>query len=243
MRPDVTKAAGRAGRRELLPVAALGAGAGAAWAFLGLAGEVAEGDTRAFDERLLLALRAPGDPANPIGPPWLPEVARDLTALGSAAVLVLVVVATALFLALARRWAEALTLVAASLGGMALELTLKGWYGRPRPDLVPHAARILSASFSSGHATMSAAVYLTIGALMAHVQPDPRLKIYVASVAALLALIVGLSRVYLGVHWPTDVAAGWTLGAGWAAICWAAAWWLDPSGRNGRLAPPSLPRP
>lgn len=220
----------RAGRRELLPVAVLGGAAGAAWAFLALAGEVAEGETRALDERLLLALREPGDAANPLGPPWLEETARDFTALGSNGVLAFLVLSATVFLVLARRRAEAATLAATAVGALVLESLLKNWYDRPRPELVPHAARVFTASFPSGHATMSAAVYLTIGALMAHAQPDPRLKACIASVAALLALTIGVSRVYIGVHWPSDVAAGWALGAGWAAVCWAAALWLDRRG-------------
>jgi len=208
---------------ELLPIALLGGAAASVWAFFVLADEVIEGDTRALDERLLLALRTPGIPSDPLGPPWLEEAGRDFTALGGTGVMVFLVVAVTLFLALARRRAEAVILVVASLGALGLELLLKGWYGRPRPDLVPHAARVFSASFPSGHATMSAAVFLTIGALLAATQPEPRIKIYIASLAVLLTVLVGVSRVYLGVHWPTDVLAGWTLGAAWAAICWAAA--------------------
>ncbi|MDJ0391020.1 phosphatase PAP2 family protein [Roseomonas sp. E05] len=194
-----------------------------------------EGDTRVFDLRLLLALRAPGDAANPNGPPWLEVVGRDFTALGGTSVLTFLVVTVVLYLALARKRAEALTLSASALGALALESGLKDGYGRPRPDLVPHAMRVFTASFPSGHATLSAAVFLTVGALLARVQPDRRLKVYVSSVATLLALIVGLSRVYLGVHWPTDVLAGWTLGAAWAAVCWATALWLE---RVNPRAPP-----
>lgn len=208
---------------ELLPIALLGSAAASVWAFLALASEVSEGDTRGLDERLLLAPRTPGAPSDPLGPPSLEEAARDFTALGGTGVMVFLVVAVTCVLALARRRAEAVILVVASLGAMGLELVLKGWYDRPRPDLVPHAARVFSASFPSGHATMSAAVFLTIGALLASTQPERRIKIYIASLAVLLTTMVGVSRVYLGVHWPTDVLAGWTLGAAWAAICWAAA--------------------
>lgn len=208
---------------ELLPIALLGGAGASVWTFLALASEVSEGDTRALDERLLLALRTPGVPSDPLGPPWLEEAARDFTALGGTGVMVFLVVAVTCFLALARRRAEAVILVVASLGATGLELALKDWYDRPRPDLVPHAARVFSASFPSGHATMSAAVFLTIGALLASTQQERRIKIYIASLAVLLTTMVGVSRVYLGVHWPTDVLAGWTLGAAWAAICWAAA--------------------
>jgi len=137
--------------------------------------------------------------------------------------MVFLVVAVTGFLALARRRTEAAIMVVATLGALGLELLLKGWYDRLRPDLVPHATRVFSASFPSGHATMSAVVFLIIGALLASSQPEPRIKFYIASLAVLLTVLVGVSRVYLGVHWPTDVLAGWTLGAAWAAICWAAA--------------------
>ena len=210
-------------RREVLPILLLGVAAAAGWAFVGLAGEVMEGDTGALDRRLLLALRAPGDPANPLGPSWLAEAARDVTALGGTTVLVLVVLAAASFLLLSRRGAEACILLAASVGATILELSLKGWFARARPDLVPHAVPVFDASFPSGHATLSAAVFLTAGALLARAAPEPRLKIHVATVAAVLAVLVGVSRVYLGVHWPSDVLAGWVLGAGWAALCWAVA--------------------
>ena len=213
----------RLGPVELLPIALLGSAAGSIWGFLALADEVIEGDTRALDERLLLALRTPGVASDPLGPPWLEEAGRDFTALGGTGVMTFLVVVVTVFLVLARRRAEAVILIVASLGAMGLELLLKDWYSRARPDLVPHAAQVFSASFPSGHATMSAAVFLTIGALLASTQPEPRIKVYVASVAVLLTMVVGVSRVYLGVHWPTDVLAGWTLGAAWAAICWAAA--------------------
>ncbi|MFC0388178.1 phosphatase PAP2 family protein [Muricoccus vinaceus] len=210
----------------MLPLILLGAAAGAVWAFLGIAGEVAEGDTRALDEWVMLALRNPLDRSDPLGPPWLEETARDFTALGSNGVLALLVLAAVLFLTTARRRAEAAVLAASAGGALLLESLAKHWYDRPRPDLVPHAARVFTTGFPSGHATMAAAVYLTVGALLARTQPNPRLKTYIPSLAVGLALLVGLSRVYLGLHWPTDVAAGWALGAGWAALCWVAAYWL-----------------
>ncbi|TDH59716.1 phosphatase PAP2 family protein [Dankookia rubra] len=215
-----------AARRELLPIVLLGGAAGTTWAFLGLAGEIAEGDTRAFDERFLLALRDPADPSNPLGPPWLEETARDFTALGSNGVLAFFVLATILVLVLGRRRAEAATLAASAFGAVLIESLLKHWYSRPRPELVPPAARVFTSSFPSGHATMAAAVLLTVGVLLARTQHDWRQKTLIASLAASLVLLVGTSRVYLGVHWPTDVVAGWALGAGWAAVCWAVALWL-----------------
>ena len=210
-------------RRKLGPIAALGGAAVGALGFIWLAGAVGEGSTQGLDTRLLLALRESGDPANPIGPAWLEETARDITALGSNGVLALAVIAGGLFLVLARKWATAVVLVLASAGGLALVSLLKEVFDRARPDLVPHAARVFTSSFPSSHAVMSAVVYLTLGALLARAQPDRRLKIFFAVLAVTLTLLVGASRVYLGVHWPTDVLAGWCLGAAWAMLCWSIA--------------------
>ncbi len=213
-------AAPRRGRR---PVALLVGATGAGASFLGIIVLVTADGTRAFDEWLLLALRNPLDPADPLGPPWFEETARDITALGSNGVLGLLVLLGLGFLAAVRRRTEAALLAAVFCGALLLESVAKLGYARPRPDLVPHAARVFTASLPSGHATMAAAVYLTAGALLARAVPDPRLKTYLVAVGGCLALLIGLSRVYLGLHWPTDVAAGWALGAGWAALCWAAA--------------------
>ncbi|MFO1129078.1 MAG: phosphatase PAP2 family protein [Rhodospirillales bacterium] len=222
----------KAGRRELGPILALGGGAAATLGFAWLAGAVGKGSTHALDTRLLLALRHPGDPGNPIGPAWVEETARDFTALGSNGVLVFAVAAGCLFLILARKRAAALVLVLASGGGLALVTGLKEVFERTRPDLVPHAARVFTTSFPSSHATMSAVVYLTMGALLAGAHADRRLKIFFALLAVTLTLLVGASRVYLGVHWPTDVLAGWCVGAAWAVVFWTIAAWLQR--RHGR---------
>jgi undecaprenyl-diphosphatase len=194
--------------------------AGSFWAFVALAGEVLEGDTQALDRTLLLMLRAPGNPAEPFGPPWLKEMGRDLTALGGFTVLTLLTCAVASFMALRRLWGAAWLLVAAVTTGTLASHLLKDVFERPRPELVPHSVYVASASFPSAHSMMAAVVYLTLGALLARVEPQRRTKIFVLSVAILLTLLVGVSRVYLGVHWPTDVLAGWTVGAAWALLCW-----------------------
>jgi undecaprenyl-diphosphatase len=199
--------------------------------FAVLADEVAEGDTRAFDERVLLALRVAGDPADPIGPRWFEEMMRDFTAIGGTGVLVLMVLAVAGFLTLTGKGYAALAVIVAVSGGTLLSQTMKWAYARPRPELVPHGAEVYTASFPSGHAMMSAIVYLTLGAMLARTQSGQAVKAYIIGVAIFLTVLVGTSRVYLGVHWPTDVLAGWALGALWASVCWLAMLWLQSRGQ------------
>jgi undecaprenyl-diphosphatase len=218
-------------RLELRSVLALLVIAGGVWGFVTLAGEVLEGDTAGFDHWLFLALRNPADPAEPLGPNWVKEMMRDLTALGGIAVLTLLTLAVATFMMLRRLWAAAGLLVAAVAGGMLVSNLLKMAFERPRPDLVPHGSYTLTASFPSGHSMMAAVVYLTLGALLARVEPDWRIKAFVLSTAGVLTLLVGVSRVYLGVHWPTDVLAGWTMGAAWALLFWLIARALQRRGR------------
>ena len=197
----------------------------AAWGFLHIAEEMGEGETRPFDMALLLAMRT-GDTHDPIGPAWLEFAARDVSALGGFTVLTLLTILAGGFLLITKKYVDALVLLAAVLGATALSEGLKLGYDRPRPDLVAHAVETLGSSFPSGHATLSAATYLTIGALVAHAQERRRVKTYIHVTAILLALMIGVSRVYLGVHWPTDVLAGWCVGAAWSIVCVTLANWL-----------------
>ncbi len=184
--------------------------------------ELAAGNLRDFDRSLLLSLRDPGYPAKPLGPLWLQAAARDVTALGSPAVLTLLTVAALGFLALKRRWGDAL-LVAFSIGGAtAVSFALKDVIQRGRPDFAAEVAQMQTYSFPSGHAFLSTAAFLTLGALLASAQRESELKIYVLGGAIALAILVGVSRIYLGVHWPTDVLAGWCGGGAWAILCWLA---------------------
>jgi undecaprenyl-diphosphatase len=186
----------------------------------------------------LLAFRQPSNPSVPIGPPSLQEAARDVTALGSTIVLGIVLFAVVGYMFIARKRAEAWLMLGAVLGGVALNNILKFSFARPRPDLVAPAARVFTPSFPSGHATMSAITYLTLGALLAHTHASRPMRIYFMSLAALLTVLVGLSRVYLGVHYPTDVLAGWCIGTAWAMACWVLMTWLQ---REGRVDPPERP--
>jgi len=217
-------------RQEILPLVLLVVVAAGVWLFFGLASEVSEGDTLTLDRAALLALRNPANLADPVGPPWLEEAVRDLTSLGSIIVLSLLTLAISGFLFLDGKHRIALLVLVAVAGGLAGNHLLKHSFQRERPDLVPHRAVVSSTSFPSGHAMQAAAAYLTLGALLARVQKRRRLKAYILSLAAFLTLIVGFSRVYLGVHYPTDVLAGWTAGGIWALLCWMAALRLQKEG-------------
>jgi len=184
-----------------------------------LADEVNEGATLAFDKSVLLMLRTPGNEADPIGPAWFEEAARDVTSLGSFSVLTLLVIAVAVCLLLLKRRNVAFFIVFAVIGGTILSSTLKNIFQRERPELTG-VARVFTSSFPSGHATISAVVYLTLGVCLAETTSDFRLKAFYVGYAAFLTLIVGLSRLYLGVHYPTDVVAGWAIGTAWALLCW-----------------------
>lgn len=189
------------------------------FAFIKIADEVVEGETRRFDEAILLALRTPGDISQPIGPLWLHEMVRDFTALGSSGVLAIITLGVVSWLLFSGRTLTAGLVLASVVGGVAASSLLKWSFDRPRPDLVPHSIAVFTNSFPSGHAMMSAIVYLTLGILIARTQKTRALKIYVLVLALFLTVLVGISRIYLGVHWPSDVLAGWALGACWALIC------------------------
>jgi undecaprenyl-diphosphatase len=193
----------------------------AIWTFADIADEVIEGDTLVFDQTVILAMRAPGEPSHPWGPRWLEGFGRNVTALGSAEVLTLVTLAVLGFLLLQGKTRVTVIVVIAVGGGMLLNTVLKARFARPRPALVLLPGVLPEdASFPSGHALLAAAVYLTLGVVLAGVQPQRWLKVYVLMLAIVLTLLVGLSRVYLGVHWPTDVLAGWAAGAAWGLMAW-----------------------
>lgn len=192
----------------------------AAWGFMKIAGEVLEDDARAVDLWILHLLRTGENKLTPIGPQWLQEVMRDLTALGSPAVLTLAVITVWGYLVMARQRVMSWLALGSALGGVLVAYSLKSLFSRARPDAFFHAALASGYSFPSGHAMMSAIVYLTMAALIARLAPRTRLRLYVITVALLITGLVGLSRVYLGVHWASDVVGGWAAGAAWALMCW-----------------------
>ncbi|WP_010542734.1 phosphatase PAP2 family protein [Sphingomonas elodea] len=175
----------------------------------------------AFDPALLLAFRRPGDLGTPIGPAWLRQSAIDISALGGYTVLWLAGAATLIFLLAFGKRAEALLLGGSLIGASVINALLKIFLHRPRPDVVPHLAEVSSASFPSGHAMISAAVYLTLGMMVAQTQASRWARAYLLGFSVLLVLLIGCSRVFLGVHWPSDVLAGWCFGAIWALCMFA----------------------
>ena len=197
------------------------------FAFGIVAQNVIAGRSFALDQRIILALRDPANPSAPIGPPWLQEAARDLTSLGSIIVLAIIALSFSGYLVLAGKYAAAWLTIVAVCGGIALNDLLKAAFTRPRPDLVYQAVRVFTSSFPSGHAELSATTYLTIAALLAQSQSSFKIGIYFIALAALLTILIGISRIYLGVHYPTDVLGGWCIGAAWALGCWAFLTWLQ----------------
>lgn len=197
------------------------------WGFVEIADEIAEPGGVGVDRRILLALRDAADPADPIGPHWVEEAMRDLTALGSMVIVTLVTVTVVGYLALQQRLRSAIFLVVAVVGGVVIGAFLKGVFDRPRPDVVPHMVEVLSESFPSGHTIISSIVYPILGVMVSRTVRRTRTRVYLLAVAIGLALLVGLTRVYLGVHYPTDVLGGWALGFAWALLCWMAVRWLQ----------------
>ena len=188
--------------------------------FLKLASAVMAGSTLAFDTKILRAFRKADDPATPIGPAWIEIALGDVTALGGPTVLSLVVLAVVGFLLLHARYRSALAIVLTAVSGEALNAVMKSLFMRPRPALVPHLRVVYETSFPSGHAMNSAIIYLALGAMLMRMTPRRLTKVYCLTIAVLATVLVGISRVYLGVHYPTDVLAGWTIGLAWASVCW-----------------------
>lgn len=219
---------------ELWTLTVLSLLAAGLWIFIRLAQYVELGEVARIDEWLVLALRSPSDASDPLGPLWLEEMMRDFTALGGLAVLGLLSGAAILYLVLIRKRGTALMAFVAVGGGVVASLVLKDFFDRPRPELVPHGSHVYTQSFPSGHSMLSAVTYLTLGAVLARIQTRRLLKAYILLLALVVAALAGVSRVYLGVHWPSDVVAGWAAGSFWALAVWGATHLLQ---RTGSIEP------
>lgn len=219
------------GVAEFGTLAILAAASGALYGFVVIAEEVLEGETHAFDEAVLLALRTPGDIDNPVGPSWMELMFVDITSLGGHTTLTIITLTVVGFMLIERKAAAALLVLTSVAGGALISHFAKIGFNRPRPELVGQLVDVQTLSFPSGHAMLSAVTYLTLGALLTRTTSRHALRGYFLGVAILLTLLIGLSRIYLGVHYPTDVLAGWALGSAWAMACWIAAIWLQRRGR------------
>lgn len=221
-------------RFETWKLVAIAGFALAVWAFIEVADEVVEGESHATDSRVILALRNANDLSDPLGPLWVEELGRDFTALGGVGVLTLLTLSVAGYLWLIGK-SRAMLLVLGAIGsGLLVSTLLKQGFDRPRPDLVPHDSLVYTASFPSGHSMMAAITYLTLAALLARVLPNRATKVYFLALAVIVTVGVGVSRVYLGVHWPSDVLAGWAVGASWALLFWLIARRLQHRGQVER---------
>ncbi|MBX9616068.1 MAG: phosphatase PAP2 family protein [Caulobacteraceae bacterium] len=205
-------------RGEFAALGALGGIALGVLAFAGIADDLTQADSHGFDGRVLAWMQPVA--GRPRGPWWLQEAAADLTSLGGISVLALFAVAAIGILLILRKRLSAVLLVTGLAGGVALSEGLKALFERQRPPAAYQAVDTLNASFPSGHALLATVFYLTVAVLMTRAFPRRRLKAYVLSVGVLFALLVGLTRVYLGAHWATDVLAGWCVGAAWAVALW-----------------------
>lgn len=188
--------------------------------FVSIANEVVEGETQHFDNDILKSLREPNDLSRPAFPDWLTQAMEDITSLGSGTVILLFTIIVTGYLLLQKKYYWLCLVLIATISGALLVWGLKEFIGRTRPSVVTHLLEEKSLSFPSGHSMMSAIVYLTQATLLSKLEKNRKAKIYIISIALLLTFLIGISRIYIGVHYPTDVLAGWIAGISWALLCW-----------------------
>ena len=196
-----------------------------------IARDVARETPTALDRRITQALRSSVDPHRAIGPAWVQEAARDITSLGSIIVIVMTTAVIAGYFLLTRKPSVAWLMLLAVAGGIGLNNLLKLVFARRRPHEITSTVRVFTSSFPSGHATLSAIAYLTIGALLSRASSSAAVGLYFLTIAVFLSALIGFSRIYLGVHYPTDVLAGWCIGATWATLCWVLMAWVQNQGQ------------
>lgn len=215
----------RIARTEIAALTALMIIALGVMTFVEVADDMTEADGQLFDQAVLHWLQPVA--GQPRGPWWLHEAAADLTSLGGISVLTLFAVIAFSFLLIQRKRLSALMLVVGLIGGVGLSEGLKALFERERPPAAYQAVETINASFPSGHALLSTVFYLTLGVMLTRAFPKKRLKAFVLGSAILIALLIGLTRVYLGAHWASDVIAGWCAGAAWAMALWLVAYAVE----------------
>lgn len=220
----------RAGWKDFVLLLAAATLFGSIAVFVEVTDMVMEGELHDTERQWMRSLRQPDDPSQPVGPRWLQHVGLDITALGGPAVLTLMTVLVCGYFLLQGRYNATVLLLVAALGGLVLNKSLKAFFGRERPDIVPHLSEVSSASYPSGHSMLSSIIYLTLGVMLARSVKSRRLRVYFVSVALGLSVLIGFSRIFLGVHYPTDVIAGWAAGTAYAIVCALAAYWLQNRG-------------
>ncbi len=207
------------------------------WSGLGVSDLIDRGRIQQFDEWVLTNLRQADDLHQLRGPDWLKDFMRDVTALGGAPVLTLISLGVIGYLILQKSYRSLALVVIATISGLLMSLLLKFYFIRPRPEVVPHLMTETTPSFPSGHSMMSAVVYFTLAALLTRLETSNKIRIYTISLTLFVVFIVGVSRVFLGVHYPTDVLGGWTFGVFWAMLCWYLARYLQIHGAIEEPAP------
>ncbi len=188
------------------------------WIFIEIADEVREADKLQFDTILLDYIRATSAAGEIKGPDWLPTSMEEITSLGGITIICVAATITITFFLVLGRYKTTLVMLCSSFGGIALSFALKYLFARPRPDESLHMVMTETFSFPSGHAMSSAVVYLSLAGLLAKIQRQRKVKIFTLAVALLLVFLIGISRIYLGVHYPTDVLGGWSVGLAWASF-------------------------
>lgn len=215
----------RVARAEVAAVIALLIIALGVFVFVRLADNLPQIDGEGFDWLVLGAVRPiAGDPSMPWGPWWLHEAAMDISSLGGISVLGLFALIALGFLLMSAKRLSALLLVVGLAGGVFLSEGLKAVFDRARPPQAYQVVDTLNASFPSGHALLSTVFYLSVGVMMTRAFPRRRFKAYAIGVGIVIALLIGLTRIYLGAHWASDVFGGWSVGAAWAMLLWLVAY-------------------
>jgi undecaprenyl-diphosphatase len=192
--------------------------------------EVIEGESDWVDHAIVRMI------ASLDSPKWFEEIMRDCTAFGGTFVLSMVTIAVGVFLIIRKQYHALVFVLMAVVGATILSLSLKGFFHRDRPMILEHRSHTMTSSFPSGHAMLSAAVWLTLAVLLSRLDKSPFMKGYFIAVGLFISFMTGVSRVWLGVHWPTDVLAGWMAGSIWAVLCFFFIRYLQ---SRGKVEPPS----